>query len=46
LLGTGPDDAERQGSVSVHGIFEGAERVYLELAQKCQRLAELAREAR
>jgi hypothetical protein len=36
-------DAERQGSVSVRGIFQGAERVYLELAEKCTRLAELTR---
>jgi hypothetical protein len=33
-------DAERQGSVSE--IFEGAERVYIELAGKCERLADLA----
>jgi hypothetical protein len=37
-------DAEHQGSVSVRGIFEGTERVYLELAEKCTRLADLARE--
>jgi hypothetical protein len=39
-------DAERQGSVSVRGIFEQAVPVYLALAAKCERLAELAREAR
>jgi hypothetical protein len=38
-------DADRQGSVSVRGIFEGAERVYIDLAAKCDRLAELARAA-
>jgi hypothetical protein len=38
-------DGERQGSVSVRGIFEGAERVYIELATKCDRLAKLARAA-
>jgi hypothetical protein len=38
-------DAERQGSVSVREIFERAERVYVELADKCGRLAELARDA-
>jgi hypothetical protein len=30
----------------VREIFEGAERVYLELADKCQQLAELVREFR
>jgi hypothetical protein len=35
-------DAERQGSISVRDIFVGAERVYIELADKCERLAELA----
>jgi hypothetical protein len=39
-------DAERQDSVTPRGIFEGAERVYTELAEKCQRLGDLAREAR
>jgi hypothetical protein len=38
-------DAERKGSVSVRDVFEGAERVYVELATKCERLAELARTA-
>jgi hypothetical protein len=38
-------DGERQGSVSVREIFEGAERVYIELATKCDRPAELARAA-
>jgi hypothetical protein len=43
VLATQPrDDAERQGSVSVREIFEGAERVYVELAEKCARLADLA----
>jgi hypothetical protein len=39
------DDAGRQGSISVRDIFEGAERVYQELAAKCERLADLARAA-
>jgi hypothetical protein len=39
------EDADRQGSVSVREIFVGAERVYIELAGKCERLAELARAA-
>jgi hypothetical protein len=38
-------DGERRGSVSVREIFEGAERFYIELATKCERLAELARAA-
>jgi hypothetical protein len=39
-------DGQKQGSVSVREIFEGAERVYIDLATKCERLAELARDAR
>jgi hypothetical protein len=38
-------DAERQGAVSIRDIFERSERVYLELAGKCERLAEMARAA-
>jgi hypothetical protein len=34
-------DAEQQQSTSVRCIFENAERVYLELAAKCERLARL-----
>jgi hypothetical protein len=36
-------DGARQGSVSVREIFEGAERVYIDLAAKVERLADLAR---
>lgn len=38
-------DAERQASVSIKEIFERAERVYTELAEKTERLAALARGA-
>jgi hypothetical protein len=34
-------NAEQQGSTSVRSIFEQSERVYLELAAKCERLAKL-----
>lgn len=36
-------DAERQASPSTREIFEKAERVYLELADKVERLEKLAR---
>jgi hypothetical protein len=38
-------DTDCQASVSVRGIFERSERVYLDLAAKCEALAELARSA-
>lgn len=34
-------DAQQQPSTSVRGIFEAAERVYVDLAAKCERLASL-----
>lgn len=36
-------DADRQQNPSLRDVFEVAERTYLELAAKCEHMAELAR---